>query len=73
MYLRLFNEREEKLKMLTKNILSAQSEKPKGNICGQLSSSQSSLSFVLLETYYVGLSDMFALITGAVYLGEGIK
>uniref|UniRef100_A0A8C9EXX8 Elongin-A n=2 Tax=Pavo cristatus TaxID=9049 RepID=A0A8C9EXX8_PAVCR len=30
MYLRLFNEREEKLKMLTKNILSAQSEKPKG-------------------------------------------
>ncbi|XP_042736148.1 elongin-A-like isoform X2 [Lagopus leucura] len=30
MYLRLSNEREEKLKMLTKNILSAQSEKPKG-------------------------------------------
>ncbi|XP_069707295.1 LOW QUALITY PROTEIN: elongin-A-like [Phaenicophaeus curvirostris] len=30
MYLRLFNEREEKLKMLTKSILSAQSEKPKG-------------------------------------------
>ncbi|XP_056200262.1 elongin-A-like [Falco biarmicus] len=30
MYLRLFNQREEKLKMLTKNILSAQSEKPKG-------------------------------------------
>ncbi|XP_015714736.1 elongin-A-like isoform X1 [Coturnix japonica] len=30
MYLRLFNEREEKLKMLTKNIRSAQSEKPKG-------------------------------------------
>ncbi|XP_072188935.1 elongin-A-like isoform X1 [Excalfactoria chinensis] len=30
MYLRLFKEREEKLKMLTKNILSAQSEKPKG-------------------------------------------
>nr|XP_047934048.1 elongin-A-like isoform X2 [Anser cygnoides] len=30
MYLRLFNEREEKLKTLTKNILSAQSEKPKG-------------------------------------------
>ncbi|NXC68607.1 ELOA1 protein, partial [Anhinga anhinga] len=30
MYLRLFNRREEKLKMLTKNILSAQSEKPKG-------------------------------------------
>ncbi|KAK4824978.1 hypothetical protein QYF61_022504 [Mycteria americana] len=29
MYLRLFNQREEKLKMLTKNILSAQSEKPK--------------------------------------------
>ncbi|NXE75670.1 ELOA1 protein, partial [Cochlearius cochlearius] len=30
MYLRLFNQREEKLKMLTKNIRSAQSEKPKG-------------------------------------------
>ncbi|KAM6280220.1 elongin-A-like [Porphyrio hochstetteri] len=30
MYLRLFNQREEKLKRLTKNILSAQSEKPKG-------------------------------------------
>ncbi|KAM6355307.1 elongin-A-like [Podargus strigoides] len=30
MYMRLFNQREEKLKMLTKNILSAQSEKPKG-------------------------------------------
>ncbi|NWT01572.1 ELOA1 protein, partial [Mionectes macconnelli] len=30
MYLRLFNQREEKLKMITKNILSAQSEKPKG-------------------------------------------
>ncbi|NWX18667.1 ELOA1 protein, partial [Aegotheles bennettii] len=30
MYLRLFNQREEKLKMLTKNILSAQSDKPKG-------------------------------------------
>ncbi|NXS11995.1 ELOA1 protein, partial [Neodrepanis coruscans] len=30
MYLRLFNQREEKLKMLTRNILSAQSEKPKG-------------------------------------------
>ncbi|KFO81243.1 Transcription elongation factor B polypeptide 3, partial [Cuculus canorus] len=30
MYLRLFNQREEKLKMLTKSILSAQSEKPKG-------------------------------------------
>ncbi|XP_008937478.1 PREDICTED: transcription elongation factor B polypeptide 3-like, partial [Merops nubicus] len=30
MYLRLFNQREIKLKMLTKNILSAQSEKPKG-------------------------------------------
>ncbi|XP_014804399.1 PREDICTED: transcription elongation factor B polypeptide 3-like [Calidris pugnax] len=30
MYLRLFNQREEKLKTLTKNILSAQSEKPKG-------------------------------------------
>ncbi|NXW06035.1 ELOA1 protein, partial [Fregetta grallaria] len=30
MYLRLFDQREEKLKMLTKNILSAQSEKPKG-------------------------------------------
>ncbi|NXJ64450.1 ELOA1 protein, partial [Rostratula benghalensis] len=30
MYLRLFNEREEKLKTLTKSILSAQSEKPKG-------------------------------------------
>ncbi|KAM9297921.1 elongin-A-like [Morus bassanus] len=30
MYLRQFNQREEKLKMLTKNILSAQSEKPKG-------------------------------------------
>ncbi|KFZ49929.1 Transcription elongation factor B polypeptide 3, partial [Podiceps cristatus] len=30
MYLRLFNQREEKLKVLTKNILSAQSEKPKG-------------------------------------------
>ncbi|XP_010294456.1 PREDICTED: transcription elongation factor B polypeptide 3-like, partial [Phaethon lepturus] len=30
MYLRLFNQREEKLKILTKNILSAQSEKPKG-------------------------------------------
>ncbi|NXL88964.1 ELOA1 protein, partial [Alectura lathami] len=30
MYLRLFKEREEKLKMLTKSILSAQSEKPKG-------------------------------------------
>ncbi|NXX62338.1 ELOA1 protein, partial [Scopus umbretta] len=30
MYLRVFNQREEKLKMLTKNILSAQSEKPKG-------------------------------------------
>ncbi|NXK33917.1 ELOA1 protein, partial [Piprites chloris] len=30
MYLRLFTQREEKLKMLTKNILSAQSEKPKG-------------------------------------------
>lgn len=70
--MRLFNEREEKLKMLTKNILSAQSEKPKGNICGQLFSSQSSLSSVL-ETYYVRLSDMFALITDAVYLGEGIK
>lgn len=36
MYLRLFNEREEKLKTLTRNILSAQSEKPKGNICEQL-------------------------------------
>lgn len=70
--MRLFNEREEKLKMLTKNILSAQSEKPKGNICGQLFSSQSSLSSVL-ETYCVRLSDMFALITDAVYLGEGIK
>lgn len=31
MYLRLFNQREEKLKSLTKSILSAQSEKPKGN------------------------------------------
>ncbi|XP_041266597.1 elongin-A-like [Onychostruthus taczanowskii] len=30
MYWRLFNQREEKLKILTKNILSAQSEKPKG-------------------------------------------
>ncbi|XP_009949269.1 PREDICTED: transcription elongation factor B polypeptide 3-like [Leptosomus discolor] len=30
MYLRLFKQREEKLKVLTKNILSAQSEKPKG-------------------------------------------
>ncbi|NWQ69982.1 ELOA1 protein, partial [Neopipo cinnamomea] len=30
MYLRLFNQREEKLKMLTKSILSAQSKKPKG-------------------------------------------
>ncbi|NWW00164.1 ELOA1 protein, partial [Machaerirhynchus nigripectus] len=30
MYLRLFNQREEKLKILTKNILSAQCEKPKG-------------------------------------------
>ncbi|NWR87400.1 ELOA1 protein, partial [Furnarius figulus] len=30
MYLRLFNQREEKLKILTKSILSAQSEKPKG-------------------------------------------
>ncbi|NXG55393.1 ELOA1 protein, partial [Hemiprocne comata] len=30
MYLRLFNQREEKLKVLTKNILAAQSEKPKG-------------------------------------------
>ncbi|NWI30236.1 ELOA1 protein, partial [Sula dactylatra] len=30
MYLRQFNQREEKLKMLTKSILSAQSEKPKG-------------------------------------------
>ncbi|NWV00892.1 ELOA1 protein, partial [Upupa epops] len=30
MYLRLFNQRESKLKQLTKNILSAQSEKPKG-------------------------------------------
>ncbi|KAM6405869.1 elongin-A-like [Pluvialis apricaria] len=30
MYLRLFNQREEKLKVLTKSILSAQSEKPKG-------------------------------------------
>ncbi|NXQ18299.1 ELOA1 protein, partial [Peucedramus taeniatus] len=30
MYWRLFNQREEKLKNLTKNILSAQSEKPKG-------------------------------------------
>ncbi|OPJ73456.1 transcription elongation factor B polypeptide 3 [Patagioenas fasciata monilis] len=30
MYLRLFNQREEKLKILTKNIISAQSEKPKG-------------------------------------------
>ncbi|NWI90134.1 ELOA1 protein, partial [Pitta sordida] len=30
MYLSLFNQREEKLKMLTRNILSAQSEKPKG-------------------------------------------
>ncbi|NXO05338.1 ELOA1 protein, partial [Rhinopomastus cyanomelas] len=30
MYLRLFNQREEKLKQLTKNILSAQSKKPKG-------------------------------------------
>ncbi|NXL66803.1 ELOA1 protein, partial [Chordeiles acutipennis] len=30
MYLRMFNQREEKLKMLAKNILSAQSEKPKG-------------------------------------------
>ncbi|XP_013223856.2 elongin-A isoform X2 [Columba livia] len=30
MYLRLLNQREEKLKMLTKNIISAQSEKPKG-------------------------------------------
>ncbi|XP_010021760.1 PREDICTED: transcription elongation factor B polypeptide 3-like, partial [Nestor notabilis] len=30
MYLRLSNQREEKLKTLTKNILSAQSEKPKG-------------------------------------------
>ncbi|XP_032910351.1 elongin-A-like [Catharus ustulatus] len=30
MYWRLFNQREEKLKILTKNILSAQSEKPRG-------------------------------------------
>lgn len=30
MYWRLFNQREEKLKILTKNIVSAQSEKPKG-------------------------------------------
>ncbi|NXM89397.1 ELOA1 protein, partial [Oenanthe oenanthe] len=30
MYCRLFHQREEKLKILTKNILSAQSEKPKG-------------------------------------------
>ncbi|NWZ90584.1 ELOA1 protein, partial [Nesospiza acunhae] len=30
MYWKLFNQREEKLKILTKNILSAQSEKPKG-------------------------------------------
>ncbi|NXF08535.1 ELOA1 protein, partial [Smithornis capensis] len=30
MYLRLFNQREEKLKVLTRNILSAQSQKPKG-------------------------------------------
>ncbi|NXX76917.1 ELOA1 protein, partial [Urocolius indicus] len=30
MYLRLFNQREEKLKLLTRSILSAQSEKPKG-------------------------------------------
>ncbi|KAM4679692.1 elongin-A-like isoform 7-T8 [Amazona ochrocephala] len=30
MYLRLFNQREEKLKTLTKHIISAQSEKPKG-------------------------------------------
>ncbi|XP_030303435.1 elongin-A [Calypte anna] len=30
MYLRLSNQREEKLKILTKNIISAQSEKPKG-------------------------------------------
>ncbi|XP_064001885.1 elongin-A-like [Pogoniulus pusillus] len=30
MYSRLFNQREEKLKTLTKNIISAQSEKPKG-------------------------------------------
>ncbi|NXI37253.1 ELOA1 protein, partial [Galbula dea] len=30
MYLRLFNQREEKLKMLTRSIISAQSEKPKG-------------------------------------------
>ncbi|XP_067421570.1 elongin-A-like isoform X2 [Emydura macquarii macquarii] len=30
MYLRLFSQREEKLKTLTKNIISAQSEKPKG-------------------------------------------
>ncbi|OXB63182.1 hypothetical protein ASZ78_016243 [Callipepla squamata] len=73
MYLRLFNEREEKLKMLTKNILSAQSEKPKGNICGQLFSSQSSVSSVFLETYCVGLSDVFAPIDDAVYVGEGIK
>lgn len=58
MYLRLFNEREEKLKTLTRNILSAQSEKPKGIICEQLFSSQSSVSSVLLETYYVGLSDV---------------
>lgn len=58
MYLRLFNEREEKLKTLTRNILSAQSEKPKGNICEELFSSQSSVSSVLLETYYVGLSDV---------------
>lgn len=34
MYLRLFNQREEKLKTLTKNIISAQSEKPKGKIRG---------------------------------------
>lgn len=34
MYWRLFNQREEKLKILTKNILSAQSEKPKGKISG---------------------------------------
>lgn len=31
MYLRLYNEREERLKTLTKNILSAQAKKPKGN------------------------------------------
>ncbi|XP_061846843.1 elongin-A-like [Colius striatus] len=30
MYLRLFNQREEKLKLLTRSILSSQSEKPKG-------------------------------------------